>query len=102
MNVRPQGRAVPSNFSSPQRQRSTRGSKSTVDDPNLEGTVKYSIIALRDIKEGEEILMSYGDDYWSHRPHTVVVQCKEHQGNSQKKGRFDDTDDDEDDLFLKK
>jgi len=63
------------------KRRPTRGASKVdeVTDDALIDSVSYDIVALRNIDKGSEILMSYGDDYWSHRPNILLVPCQKHQ-----------------------
>ena len=89
MNVRPATKTVlfPEIASLSPSKKRTRGGKlktslsETPDEP-LAGACMHAIIACQDIKRGDEILMSYGDDYWASRPNITGVQCKEHQAKS--------------------
>ena len=88
MNVRPAKKTTMFSelVSSPSKKR-TRGGKlktslSDAPDDALAGACMHAVIACQDIKRGDEILMSYGDDYWASRPNIICVQCKEHQAGS--------------------
>ena len=90
MNVRPAKKTILFSdiaSASPSLKR-TRGGKlkpSLADTPDLSlaDACMHAVIACQDIKRGDEILMSYGDDYWACRPNIICVQCKEHhQGRS--------------------
>ena len=85
MNVRPAKKTIMYSAHasvSPSKQR-TRGkakSSAVLDEPDehLGSSCMHDIIALQDIKRGEEILMSYGEDYWACRPNIICVQCTKH------------------------
>ena len=82
-------------------QRSTRargkGPPAAVEKDPLEGTVMHAVMATSDIKAGDEILISYGEDYWSCRPNLIRIPCKEHQKRDSAARTMIHPDDNEDD-----
>lgn len=83
MNARPKITLHSHNADSAAKKRSGRRTKGRATDDATDilfkDTVRYEIVAIRDINKGSEILMSYGNDYWSHRPNILPVQCPKHQ-----------------------
>jgi len=102
MNVRPESKFVAfKDYASKMVQpKPTRAQARAKPPPTwlteLEGTTMHVFIATRDIKAGEELLMDYGVDYWSHRPHEIPIPCKEHQEKNPKKHFSQDTEEEDD------